>query len=167
MNSKLKKLLLWGLIIFFGIPTVLIAIVAMFTGNSEESESKSLACITASTEDLKNIEEGLTKEAVSISKAFTSEYSSDDIDEITAIFPTFDSPRLVAAQIDISGNETIIGLWGIQTFDYGWRVLALNQEARQYSNLGVDIEEDSASGRLRSKLLELSSDKSALNCANN
>jgi hypothetical protein len=165
MNSKLRKLLIWGFIIFFAIPMVLIAIMAMFTGNSEERESKSLACITASAEDLKNIEEGLTKEASTIEKAFTSDYSSDDVKEITAIFPTFKSPRIVAAQIDISGNEKVIGLWGIQTFDYGWRVLALNQEARQYSNFGVDIDEDSASGRVRSKMLELSSNKSALDCA--
>jgi len=165
LNSKLKKLLFWVFIIFFVIPLVISIIAVMFVEDSDESQSKGLTCNTATTEDLKNIREGLIADTVSISSGFASDFSASDIDEITSIFPTFKSPRVVAAQIEGAGDQTIIGLWGIQDFDYGWRILALNQVAKEYSNHGVDVEDDSASGRARTKMLELSSNTSAPNCA--
>lgn len=165
MNPKLKKILLWVFVVFFGIPLVLIAFAALFAGESSETESKSLACVTATAEDLQNIQDGLIQSSSSIAQGFTSEFSPSDIDEISEIFPTFTSPRIVAAQIEGVGNESPVGLWGIQDFDYGWRILALNQAARQYSSHGADIEDDSASGRVRSKMLDLSSNTTAPDCA--
>lgn len=165
MNRRLKKLLLWALILFFVIPLVFTVIAAIFVEDSDVSQSKGPTCNTATAVDLQNIREGLKTDTVSISSGYASDFSASDIDVITSVFPTFKSPRVIAAQIEGAGGEPLVGLWAIQDLDYGWRILALNQVAKKYSIHGADVEDDSASGRARSKMLELSSNTNAPSCA--
>lgn len=165
INSKIKRLLLWIFAIFIVVPILFAVIGVLFVEDSEVNEAKVPSCNSATAEDLKNIRDGLTSDSTSISNGFASDFSPSDVEEITSIFPTFKSPRVVAAQINAAGSEPMIGLWAIQDFDYGWRILALNQAAKKYSIHGVDIEDDSASGRARSKMLELSSNTTAPECA--
>jgi hypothetical protein len=169
MTSKSKKIVGWLVGIFLVFPfalTVLISIFSSSEGNNENIEMASPICVKANSEDLKNLKEGLTDKSLSLSNGFVGEFAANDIEDIKAIFPTYTSPRVVAAQIDGPSEGSVIGLWGIQDFDYGWRILALNKEARAYSVQGVDVDDDSASGQVRNKMLELSSNTSVLDCTN-
>jgi hypothetical protein len=58
----------------------------------------------------------------------------------------------------------VIGLWGIQKFDYGWRITALDDKTKKYSNLGADITENSATGRVNAVMLELSANTNIISC---
>jgi hypothetical protein len=164
MNSKVKKWLLGLFLVFFVLPILLAVLGSLFSSESEVSENAATRCVLATEEDMNNIKEGLTRSSLALAEGFAANFSEDDISQITAVFPTFTSPRVVGAQIEGSGSESDIGLWGIQDFDYGWRILALNDVAREYSNHGVDIDDNSASGRVRSKMLELSVNTNVFDC---
>jgi hypothetical protein len=172
MKPKVKKVVKWLVIIFFVFPLVL-AILISFVPTSDENDattnveakSPSLVCVKATSKDLKNLKEGLTDKSLSLTGGFTGEFEANDIEDIKTIFPTYIKPRVVAARINVPDKGIVVGLWGIQDFDYGWKILGLNEEARTYSVYGADTEDDSASGRVRSKMLELSPKTSALNCA--
>ena len=169
MTPKSKKIVGWLVGIFLVFPfalTILISIFSSSESNNENIEMASPICVKATSVDLKNLEEGLTESSFSLANGFEEKFGVDEISEIKLIFPSYTSPRVVAAQIDRPGESSVIGLWGIQDFDYGSRILALNKEARAYSVQGIDVEDNSASGRVRNKMLELSSNTSVLDCAN-
>jgi hypothetical protein len=75
--------------------------------------------------------------------------------------------QVFAANIPGGEGEAVIGLWGIQKFDYGWRITALNKETLEYSNLGADITESSATGRVNAVMLELSANTNVISCLQN
>lgn len=169
MTSKSKKIIGWLVGIFFVFPVALTILVSIFSSTESSNENIEMAspiCIKATSEDLKNLEEGLTESSFSLNNGFEGKFGLDEISEIMSIFPSYTNPRVVAAQIDRPGEISVIGLWGIQDFDYGWKILALNKEARAYSVQGADVEDDSASGRVRNKMLELSYNTLVLDCAN-
>ena len=168
MTPRSKKIIGWLVGVFFIFPLAISILVTVFapsevtsvsSSNSADqpTEVTSQVCVQASSEDLKN--------SHSLVNAFKVEFTQEDIDQIKAIFPTFISPRVVAAQVEGINESSDVGLWGIQEYDYGWRILALNEVAKQYSTHGIDISDDSASGRVRSKILELSSNTNAVDCA--
>lgn len=176
MTPRSKKIIGWLVGVFFIFPLAISILVTVFapsevtsvsSSNSADqpTEVTSQVCVQASSEDLKNLTEGLTNNSHSLVNAFKVEFTQEDIDQIKAIFPTFISPRVVAAQVEGINESSDVGLWGIQEYDYGWRILALNEVAKQYSTHGIDISDDSASGRVRSKILELSSNTNAVDCA--
>ena len=165
MGGKLKKVLLWTFIVVFAIPLVFSVLLVAISDESETAQNNLDECVVASSEDIKNIEEGMSDSAYSISGGFVSNYSEAQIEEISAIFPTFTSPRVIAGRVAGAEKGEVVGLWGIQEFDYGWRILALDEIARQYSLHGIDVDDDSASGRVRDKMLDLASDTSAPKCA--
>lgn len=176
MTPRSKKIIGWLVGIFVIFPLVISILVTVFassevtsnpTSNSAGQPTKTASqnCVKASSEDLKNLNDGLTNKSYSLINAFKSEFVAEDIDQIKAIFPSYISPRVVAAEIKGTKGSLNIGLWGIQEYDYGWRILALNEVAKRYSTHGVDIQDDSASGRVRSKILELSPNTSASECA--
>ena len=176
MTPRSKKIIGWLVGVFVIFPLVISILVTVFASSDVTSSSPSNSpdqptevtsknCVQASSEDLKNLSEGLTYNSHSLANAFKGEFTQEDIDRIKEIFPTFISPRVVAAEIKGAKESLNIGLWGIQEYDYGWRILALNEVAKRYSTHGVDIQDDSASGRVRSKILELSPNTSASECA--
>jgi hypothetical protein len=72
-----------------------------------------------------------------------------------------------AANIPGKEGKPVIGLWGIQKFDYGWRITALNKQTMEYSNLGADVTESSATGRVNAAMLELSAKSNVVSCLQN
>ena len=163
-SARKTKLIALMILVFFTVIGLLLPD-SNSGSNDASSDSTSPVCSKANSEDLKNLKDGLKNKALSLSNGFVGEFEANDIEDIKAIFPTYIKPRVVAAQINVPGDGIVIGLWGIQDFDYGWKILGLNEEARTYSVYGADTEDDSASGRVRSKMLELSPNTSALNCA--
>ena len=121
-------------------------------------------CRPASEEDLTNINEGMIGSKYRVASGFTADFSAEDIEAIKQVFPTYVSPRVFAANIPGKEGELVIGLWGIQKFDYGWRITALNNQTKQYSNLGADVTEDSATGRVSAVMLELSGNTNVISC---
>jgi hypothetical protein len=173
-NPKPKrKLTLTEVLIAFFIFVIIVVIGNGFVGRSSDSESNKVAiettltCTEATSEDLDYLTEGLADTSLSLTKAFKSYFNANDREEIKAIYSTFTNPYVVAAQIDGAGEGSNIGLWSIQRFDFGAIVFALNENAKLYSLAGADISDDSRSGRTRAKILELSSNTSALECAGN
>lgn len=175
MTPRSKKIIGWlvGVVIIF--PLVISILVTVFASSGVTSDTSSNSavqsievtsqnCVKASSEDLKNLTEGLTDNSYSLVNAFKGEFTQEDIDRIKEIFPTFISPRVIAAQVEGINESFNVGLWAIQEYDYGWRILALDEVAKQYSTHGIDISDDSASGRVRSKILELSSNTNAADC---
>jgi hypothetical protein len=134
---------------------------------SEQVVGTTLTCTEATSEDLNYLTEGLADTSLSLTKAFKSYFNKEDREEIKQIFPTFTNPYVVAAEINGVAEGSTIGLWSIQRFDYGARIFALNENAKLYSIHGVDIDDNDLSGRLRTKILELSINTSALECTNN
>ena len=175
MQSRSKKIIGWLVGVFVVFPLAVSILVTVFapsdvisssTSNNDgqPTDTTSQNCVQASSEDLKNLTEGLTNNSHSLVNAFKGEFTQEDIDRIKEIFPTFISPRVVAAQVEGINESSNVGLWAIQEYDYGWRILALDEVAKQYSTHGIDISDDSASGRVRSKILELSSNTNAADC---
>ena len=135
------------------------------SSSSEESSSAAIQpCQSASEEDLNNINEGMTSTKYRVKSGFTADFNGEDTETIKQIFPSYDSPKIFAANIPTAGGGTIIGLWGIQKFDYGWRITALNKQTMAYSNLGADINESSATGRVNAVMLELSVNTNITSC---
>ena len=176
MTPRSKKIIGWLVGVFVIFPLVISILVTVFAPSDVTSSSSSNSgdqstevtlqnCVQASSEDLKNLTDGLTDKSYSLVNAFKSDFVAEDINQIKVIFPSYISPRVVAAEIKGVMESSNIGLWGIQEYDYGWRILALNEVAKRYSTHGVDIQDDSASGRVRSKILELSPNTSASECA--
>jgi hypothetical protein len=99
-----------------------------------------------------------------VESGFTADFNAEDIEAIRQVFPTYTSPKVFAANIPGKDGKSVLGLWGIQKFDYGWRITALNQETKKYSNLGADITENSATGRVNAVMLELSVNTNAISC---
>ena len=124
----------------------------------------SVPCRAASEADLTNINEGMIGSKYRVASGFTADFSAEDIKAIKQVFPTYVSPRVFAANIPGKEGELVIGLWGIQKFDYGWRITALNNQTKQYSNLGADVTEDSATGRVSAVMLELSGNTNVISC---
>ena len=138
---------------------------ACSTSSSEESSTKlAQPCQSASDEDLANINDGMISSKYNVESGFTADFSAEDIEAIKQIFPTYTSPRVFAANIPGKEGKPVIGLWGIQKFDYGWRITALNKETMEYSNLGADITESSATGRVNAVMLELSAKSNVVSC---
>ena len=138
---------------------------ACSTSSSEES-STTLAqpCQSASDEDLANINDGMISSKYQVKSGFTADFSAEDIEVIRQVFPTYTSPKVFAGNIPGKEGKPVIGLWGIQKFDYGWRITALNKQTMEYSNLGADITESSATGRVNSVMLELSVKTNIISC---
>jgi hypothetical protein len=128
------------------------------------SDPVSEPCRIASDEDLTNINEGMISSKYRVESGFTADFSAEDIEAIKQVFPTYVSPRVFAANIPGKDGQPVVALWGIQKFDYGWRITALNNQTKQYSNLGADVTEDSATGRVNAAMLELSGNTNVISC---
>lgn len=139
------------------------------SGSSGEEASAPVIqpCQSASEEDLTNINDGMISSKYRVESGFTAEFSAEDTEAIKQVFPSYVSPKIFAANIPGAGGESIVGLWGIQKFDYGWRITALNNQTKQYSNLGADITENSATGRVNAVMLELSVNTNVISCLGN
>ena len=139
------------------------------SSSSDESSSNAPidTCQTASEEDLNNINEGMISTKFQVESGFTADFSAEDIEAITQVFPSYVSPKVFAAKIPGKEGESVIGLWGIQKFDYGWRITALDKQTKEYSNLGADITESSATGRVNAVMLELSANTNVISCLKN
>ena len=135
--------------------------------NEASSSAPIESCQTASEEDLININEGMISTKFRVESGFTADFSAEDIEEIKQVFPSYVSPKILAANIPGKEGESVIGLWGIQKFEYGWRITALNKQTKEYSNLGADITENSATGRVNAVMLELSVNTNVISCLNN
>ena len=143
--------------------TLLLA--ACSNSSSEEASSPVIQpCQSASAEDLTNINAGMINSKYTVESGFIADFSSEDIKAIKQVFPTFSSPKVFAANIPGNEGESVIGLWGIQKYDYGWRITALNKQTMEYSNLGADVTENSATGRVNGVMLELSANTNVISC---
>ena len=141
------------------------AVSACSSSSIEESGSAPIkTCQAASEEDLTNINDEMKSAKYQVATGFTADFSADDIDAIKQVFPSYVSPRVFAANISGDNGESVVGLWGIQKFDYGWRITALNEQTKNYSNLGADISDSSATGRVNALMLELSANTNVLSC---
>lgn len=170
-STPKRKLTLTEIFIAVFIFVVIVVIGNAVVGGNSDTESNQVAaetavtCTEATSEDLDFLAEGLTDKSLSLTNAFKSYFNVNDRKEIKDIFPTFTNPYVVAAEINGAAEGSTIGLWSIQKFDFGALVFALNENAKTYSIYGSDITDDSMSGRTRAKILELSSNSSALECA--
>ena len=99
-----------------------------------------------------------------VASGVTADFSAEDTEAIKQVFPSYVSPRVLAAKIPGDNGESVVGLWGIQKFDYGWRITALNDQTKKFSNLGADISDSSATGRVNAVMLELSANTNVLSC---
>jgi hypothetical protein len=136
--------------------------------SSESSEVSSTpviqTCESASDEDLTNINEGMISSKYRVESGFTADFNAEDVNVIKQVFPSYVSPKVFAANIPGNDGKPVIGLWGIQKFDYGWRITALNKQTMEYSNLGADVTESSATGRVTAVMLELSVNTNVISC---
>lgn len=150
------------------LPTALIIILTMSACSSSSIEESASApkktCQAASAEDLTNINEGMISSEYKVGSGFTANFSAEDIEAIRQVFPSYESPKIFAANIPGDEGESVVGLWGIQKFDYGWRITALDDKTKKYSNLGAEITENSATGRVNAVMLELSSNTDITAC---
>ena len=137
------------------------------SSNEESSSAVIQPCQSASNEDLTNINDGMIDRKYRVESGFTAEFNAKDIETIKQVFPSYVSPKIFAANIPTSDGESVIGLWGIQKFDYGWRITALNKQTITYSNLGADITGSSATGRVNAVMLELSVNTNVISCLQN
>jgi hypothetical protein len=137
------------------------------SSNEVTSSAPIDTCQTASEEDLNNINEGMISTKFQVESGFTADFSAEDIEAITQVFPSYVSPKVFAANIPGKEGESVIGLWGIQKFDYGWRITALDKQTKEYSNLGADITEGSATGRVNAVMLDLSANTNVISCLKN
>lgn len=151
----------------FGTTTLALALLLSGCSSTSNEASSSTAfdtCQTASEEDLKNINEGMKSSKFQVESGFVADFNADDVAEIKMVFPTYKSPRIFAANIPVADGKPVVGLWGIQDFDYGWRITALDEQTKKYSNLGADISDSSATGRVNAVMLELSANTNVLSC---
>jgi len=102
-----------------------------------------------------------------VESGFAADFNADDVEAIKQVFPSYASPKVIAAAIKGTDGDSVIGLWGIQKFDYGWRITALNKQTQEYSNLGADLAEGSATARVNAQMLELSVNTNAISCLQN
>jgi hypothetical protein len=152
-------------ILVVAIVTASLLLSACSSSSSEETSSPVIQpCQSASEEDLANINAGMVSTKYKVESGFTADFNAEDIEAIRQVFPTYTSPKVFAANIPGKDGKSVLGLWGIQKFDYGWRITALNQETKKYSNLGADITENSATGRVNAVMLELSVNTNAISC---
>ena len=139
--------------------------------SSSPSEVSSIpviqTCESASDEDLTNINEGMISSKYRVESGFTADFDAEDINAIKQVFPSYVSPKVFAANIPGNDGKPVVGLWGIQKFDYGWRITALNKQTMEYSNLGADVTESSATGRVNAVMLELSANTNVISCLQN
>lgn len=153
--------------VILGIATLVATFFLSACSSSSDKASTSVpinTCETASEEDLNNINEGMTSAKYKVESGFTAEFSAEDVAAITQVFPSYITPKIFAAKIPVSDGDSVTGLWGIQKFDYGWRITALNDETKKYSNLGADISESSATGRVNAVMLERSVNTNIISC---
>lgn len=168
-----RKYTITEILIAFFIFIILVVIGNALVGRNSDNSSKKLTtetklpCMDATPEDLNYLTEGLTDPSLSLTKGFKSYFNKNDREEIKAIFPTFTNPYVVAAEISGAPEGSTAGLWSIQLYDYGAKIFALNGNAKLYSTWGVDVEDNDLSGRTRTKILELSSNTSVLECTSN
>ncbi len=137
------------------------------SSNEVTSSAPIDTCQTASEEDLNNINAGMISTKFQVESGFTADFNAEDIEAITQVFPSYVSPKVFAANIPSKEGESVIGLWGIQKFDYGWRITALDKQTKEYSNLGADITEGSATGRVNAVMLDLSANTNVISCLKN
>ena len=150
-----------------GTATMALALLLSSCSSSSIEESGSApikTCQAASEEDLANINEGMISSKYKVASGFTADFSADDIEAIKQVFPSYVSPKVFAANIPGDNGESVVGLWGIQKFDFGWRITALNDQTKKYSILGADITEGSATGRVNAVMLELSANTNVIAC---
>ena len=153
---------------FLILPTALAFIFAMSACSSSSIEESGSApiktCQAASEEDLTNINEGMISSKYKVASGFTADFSADDIEAIKQVFPSYVSPKVFAANIPGDNGESVVGLWGIQKLDFGWRITALNKQTQEFSLYGVEAAEGSASARVNAVMLELSVNTNVTSC---
>jgi hypothetical protein len=166
LASKSKKIVLWLIIIFVGVP-VFFAFVGLLMGTEETQQTLTSDCQVASQEDIDNISSGMTDNAYSVSNGFTSNLSEEEIDKITDIFSSYTNPRIIAAQIEGASEEKPVGIWAIQqvTDSGSLRITSLNPSAREFSVWGSAANEGSPAAQLRDQLLDSALRTNVLNCA--
>jgi ABC-type glycerol-3-phosphate transport system substrate-binding protein len=151
----------------FGTAALALTFLLSACSSSSDKASSSapvITCQNASEEDLKNINDGMISAKYRVESGFTADFNAEDIKTIKQVFPSYVSPKVFAAHIPSPDGRVVIGLWGIQKFDYGWRITALNDGTKKYSNLGADVSENSATGRVNAVMLELSANTNVISC---
>lgn len=166
MASKAKKLLLTLFVVFVAVP-VLFTVVALMFGSSDKTVETSGSCETISQEDRQNLSDGMVSSEYTVKTGFTADFEEADVEAIKEVFPTYTSPRIIAASIEGPGGATSTGLWGVQKFDYGWRITALDENTRKFSVLGADLAEGTTTARVNEVMFELSKNTNVLSCLGN
>ena len=165
METIVKKKL--GLLVTATMAIIFLLSACSSSSSQEASTPVIQPCQSASEEDLRNINDGMISSKYRVDSGFTADFSAKDTEAIKQVFPSYMSPKIFAANIPGTDGDSVLGLWGIQKFDYGWRITALNDQTKQYSNLGADITENSATGRVNAVMLELSVNTNVMSCLQN
>lgn len=169
MASKSRKIILWLLIVFIGVPIFFGLVGSLMGGGQEGDKSTAASCESASQEDIENISSGMSDESYSVNAGFVSSLPQDEIDKVTNILPSYTDPRIVAAYIEGVSDSKPIGLWAIQQVtDSGTlRITALNSSARDFSVWGSAANEGSAAALLRDQLLDSAESTNVAECVAN
>jgi len=145
------------------------------SSSSEESSSAPVnTCQSASDEDLKNINEGMISTKYRVESGFRSPFPPDNGVRYIVAPP---QNYVLAATIQGTEGESVIGLWGIHIGpNFGKLIFALNKQTQKYS---VDLQSTSyrdRAGNLRpdrgeeftatieAYLLQLSVDTNLISC---
>lgn len=174
-TNNLKKqyngLIKWSIIII-----VALVLFSCFAGGDDQAVKEAVTqtaspmpeltlkkCESLSTEDLENIESGMSDKIYTIKSGYKANLKKSEIEEIRKIFPSYNDPLIIAATIEGVKSGNVIGIWALDMTNN--RLIALDENARKYSDWGVDATDDSRTGQARTKLFELSANTSVLQCA--
>jgi hypothetical protein len=163
MATKGKRILLWLIVVFVGFP-VLLGVVGVFAGG--ETENAVDDCTVASQEDIENISTGMSDKSLSVGSGFVSQLTTQDIEKVTEIFPSYTNPRIIGAPIIGVDGVNPVGLWAIQDIGTSGtlRITALNDDARKYSVWGSVASDGSPADNLRKQLLVSSENTNLKGC---
>jgi hypothetical protein len=166
LASKSKKIVLWLITIFVGVP-IFFGFIGLLMGTDETQQTLTSDCQVALQEDIDNISSGMTDKAYSVSNGFTANLSEEEIQRIADIFPSYTNPRIIAATIEGASEETPVGIWAIQqvTDNGSIRITSLNSPAREYSVWGSAANEGSPAAQLRDQLLSAAKTTNVESCA--
>jgi hypothetical protein len=120
-------------------------------------------CESVSVEDLENIESGMSDENYTLIDGYKANLQENEIEVIRELFPSYNNPLIIAATIEGIESENIVGIWALDPSIN--RLVALDENARNYSQWGIDATEDSPAGQVREKLYEFSLNTNVLSCA--
>jgi hypothetical protein len=163
----------------FGLALVLAFLLSSCSSSSTEESSTAPVntCESASDEDLKNINEGMISAKYRVESGFRSPFPPDDGLRYIVAPP---QKYVIAATIQGTEGDSVIGVWGIQIgVNFSpVSIFALNKQTQKYSvdlqsnfyydksgNLRRDRgEEFTAAAEAKTDLLQLSVDTNLLSC---